>query len=84
MPRTLNAKAALDRYFLETRGRILEVAANLDRIAEGDGDSPDDHRLTQLRTAIDILCSDRPDKAAACQMAFSLTYEDSWKAPNSK
>ncbi len=84
MPRTLNAKAALDRHFLETRGRILEIAANLDRIAGGEGDSPNDHRLTQLQTAIDILRSNRPDKAAACQMAFSLSYEEAWNVPNAK
>jgi hypothetical protein len=84
MSRTLNAKAALDRYFLETRGKILEIAANLDRIAEGDGDSQSDHRVAQLHAAIDILRSDRPDKAAACQMAFSLDYEHDWDAPNAK
>lgn len=84
MPRTLTAQAALDRYFLETRGKILEVAANLDRIAEGDGDATTDRRYAQLRAAIDILQGDTSDKATACQMAFSLDYEAGWKAPNAK
>ena len=84
MPRTLNAQTALDRHFLETRGKILEIAANLDRIAEGTGDVSNDRRYAQLVAALDILRSDRADKAAACQMAFSLGYEDGWKAPNGK
>lgn len=84
MPRTLNAQTALDRHFLETRGKILEVAANLDRIAEGDGDVSTDRRIAQLTEALNILTSNRPDKATACQMAFSLSYEDGWKAPNGK
>ncbi|HPF40052.1 MAG TPA: hypothetical protein P5081_04365 [Phycisphaerae bacterium] len=84
MHRTLTSQAALDRHFLETRGRILEVAANLDRIAEGAGDAKGDRRYAQLAEALRILTSDRPDKAAACQMAFSLDYDDGWKAPNGK
>ncbi|MCB9853695.1 MAG: hypothetical protein H6819_11410 [Phycisphaerales bacterium] len=84
MPRTLNAQTALDRHFLETRGKILEIAANLDRIAEGAGDAKSDRRYAQLAKALNILTSDRPDKAAACQMAFSLSFEDGWKAPNAK
>jgi len=85
MSRTLDAQTALDRYFLETRCKIIEIAANMDRIAEGTGASvaQRDPRLAQIQEAIRILTSDAKDKAAACQLVFSQNYEDGWDAPNS-
>jgi len=74
------AAAALDGCFLETRGRILEVAANLDRI----GQSRDpaavsaDRRMAQLAAALAIVNDDQPDKVKRCQMAFSLPYDANW------
>jgi len=84
MPRTLNANVALDRYFLETRCKIIEIAANMDRIAEGSGaDSAQrDPRVAQIQEAIRILTSNAKDKAAACQLVFSQNYDDGWSAPN--
>ena len=84
MPRTLNANVALDRYFLETRCKIIEIAANMDRIAEGSGadSAKRDPRVARIQEAIRILTSDAKDKAAACQLVFSQNYDDGWNAPN--
>ena len=85
MSRTLDAQAALDRYFLETRCKIIEIAAHMDRIAEGNGakSAQADPRMARIHEAINVLTSDATNKAAACQMVFSLDYEDGWDAPNS-
>ncbi len=84
MSRTLDAQTALDRYFLESRCKIIEIAANMDRIAEGSGANAAqrDPRVTQIQEAIRILTSDAKDKAAACQLVFSQNYDDGWNAPN--
>ena len=73
----LTAAEALDGCFLEARCRIIEVAAALDRIDRGAGDVAADPRLAELRRAVAILLEDRPDRAEACQMVFSLSFEGS-------
>lgn len=84
MSRTLDAQTALDRYFLESRCKIIEIAANMDRIAEGSGANAAqrDPRVAQIEEAFRILTSDTKDKAAACQLVFSQNYDDGWNAPN--
>ena len=80
MKSTRTATAALDGCFLETRGKILEIAANLDRIAQASGIESlnADRRKNQMTTALEILLDDQPDKAKRCQMAFSLPFDASW------
>ena len=80
MKSTRTATAALDGCFLETRGKILEIAANLDRIAQGPGieSLSTDRRMKQMTAALAILMDDQPDKAMRCQMAFSLAYDAGW------
>lgn len=80
MPSKLSAPAALDRSFLETRCKILEIAANLDRIdsAEGADQARRDRRMAQVRAALAILLDDAPRRAERCQMAFSLPYDAAW------
>jgi hypothetical protein len=86
MPRILNAQTALDRHFLETRCKLIEIAANLDRIAEATGAdataTASDKRLSQIRAALDVIASKDADKAERCQMIFSQPYDQSWKTPN--
>ena len=80
MKPTRTATSALDGSFLETRCKIIEIAANLDRIAQSSG-APSlstDRRMSQLTTAIAILLDNKADKAKRCQMAFSLPYESGW------
>lgn len=80
MKSTRAAANALDGAFLETRGKILEVAANLDRVAQTSEPSAvsSDRRMTQLAAALAILTDNQPEKAKRCQMAFSLPYDATW------
>ena len=57
----------IDRYFLEHRAKVLDVAAFLDRVdrakpAGGPG-SRDDFRLRSLRAAIAVLLDGEPERA---------------------
>ena len=80
MKSTRTASSALDGSFLESRCKIIEIAANLDRIAQSSGAQAlaSDRRMSQLTAALAILIDDGADKAKRCQMAFSLPYEDGW------
>lgn len=80
MKSTRTAAAALDGCFLETRCKIIEIAANLDRIARANGAETmgADRRWSPLNAALAILLDDQADKAKRCQMAFSLPYETDW------
>ena len=83
---TLTAEAALDRYYLETRCKILEIAANLDRIDGGAGAVAvrSDPRLAKIHDAINALLDEKGGRAERCQMIFSLPYESKWVAPNAR
>ena len=79
-------RPALDRCCLETRCKNIEIAAALDRIDRGPGAvaPADASRLARIRTAIEVLLSDEPNRAERCQMAFSLPYDAAWTAPNAR
>jgi hypothetical protein len=71
----------LNRDFLETRSRILEIAAALDRIDRASshrGEAPD-RRLDQLRQAIEALLEPGPGRAETVQRLFSLDYDPHWQ-----
>lgn len=71
----------LDRDFLETRSRILELAAALDRLDRSSGrvkDAPD-RRLYQVRQAIEALLEPGPGRAETVQRLFSLEYDPDWQ-----
>ena len=77
----MTSPQVLNRYFLEMRCKVLEVAASLDRTdraggAAGDGSDP---RLVQLRRAIRVLLEDRPGRAERVQMIFSRDYDPEWR-----
>jgi hypothetical protein len=77
-----DAHAVLDREFLGTRSRILDVAAALDRIdraLERPG-SPPDRRLAQIRQALEALLEPGPGRAETIQRIFSLDYDPHWRA----
>jgi hypothetical protein len=79
-----DAAAVLDHDFLETRSRILEVAAALDRHDRAPGrvgDHPD-RRLAQLRQAIEALLEPGPGRAETVQRIFSLEYDPHWQGKN--
>jgi hypothetical protein len=68
----------LDRDFLETRCRILDLAAALDRAERASGENADG-RFEQLRDGIQTLLDERPDRAEAVQRLFSLEYDPKWR-----
>jgi len=74
----------LDRFFLDIRHRILDVAAGLDRIesAQHADLAKNDPRMNSLTKAIAILIDDQPDHTERIQMAFSDAYDPHWQ--NSK
>jgi hypothetical protein len=81
MVQTRDVTEVLNRDFLETRCRILEVAAALDRLdraAGHRGDAPD-RRLAQLRQAIEALLEPGPGRAETVQRLFSLDYDPAWQ-----
>ena len=86
MRHQLTAEAALDRYFLETRCKLIEIAATMDRIQRGKGSATikNDPRLAQIRSALDILRAEAPQRAQQCQMAFSLPHDETWSPPNAR
>lgn len=85
----LTAKTALDRYYLETRCKLIEIAANLDRIDRGtDADAAAaDPRLRLIREGVALLYRDEErsaNRAERMQKLFSQEYEQNWSAPNAK
>ena len=81
MPSSRDAVEVLDRDFLETRSRILEIAAALDRLdrAPGRVGQATDRRMAQLRQALEALLEPGPGRAEAVQRIFSLDYDPHWQ-----
>ena len=82
MPTTRDVAEVLNRDFLETRSKILELAAALDRIDRAPSRSlehPPDRRLAQLRQAIEALLEPGPGRAETVQRLFSLEYDPDWR-----
>jgi hypothetical protein len=79
----LPAGEALDRYFLEARSKLLDLAAILDRINRGISPAgvDNDSRLESIRRALDVLLDDSGGRAERIQKIFSLEYDPSWEKP---
>jgi hypothetical protein len=79
----LPAKESLDRYFLEARSKLLDLAAILDRIGRGSNASAvdDDSRLRRIREALEVLHDQSGGRAERIQRIFSLDYDPSWQRP---
>ena len=76
----LNSQQVLDREYLEIRGKILELAASLDRLQRAEGCVNDDRRVALIQQGLQILLEDAPpSKASQIQMLFSRVYEDDWR-----
>ena len=62
----------IDEYFIETRHRVIEIAAYLDRLDRaGDPATESDFRSRALREAIAVLCDGSFPRADRIQMIFS-------------
>jgi hypothetical protein len=73
-----SADAVFERHFLETRCKLLEVAANLDRVDRAEGGGTADPRRHTIDEAIRILLSKAPDRAERMQLLFSREYDPHW------
>ena len=76
----MTRQQVLDLYFMETRCKLIEVAAFLDRVERGTGEA--DFRLAALQKAIGQLDQCHPNRAESVLIAFSdPTLEPIAKAP---
>ncbi len=80
------AQTILDESYLETRAKLLEVAATLDRIdrarhagAQLELAADASVRREQLISAIRILLNDAPRRAEDIQQLFSRHYDPQWR-----
>jgi len=79
MPPSLVAAEILDREFLTTRSRLIDLAAALDRLDRANGSVADDPRMAQIRRSLEILADEAPDRAEQLQRLFSLPYREDWR-----
>lgn len=73
LPSALTAHQVLDAYFLETRCKLIEIAANLDRMDRAPGleELRGDHRLRFIAQALEILASAEPNRAERIERLYS-------------
>ncbi len=69
MIRAMTKSQVLDRYFLDARHKLVDLAAFLDRVDRAGG--PADFRLKSFRAALAQLDGRRKHKAKAVLLAFS-------------
>jgi hypothetical protein len=79
----LAADQALERYFLEARCKLLDLAAILDRIGRGQNpaQAEQDARVQRIRQALDVLHDSNGSRAERIQQFFSLPYDTAWEKP---
>ncbi len=54
----------VDRYFLEHRAKLIDVAAFLDRLDRTrEAGAPDDYRVAALRKALGVVAGSGPERA---------------------
>ncbi len=77
------AAKTLDTYFLEARGKLLDLAAILDRIVRGQdaGQVDKDPRLEKIRQALAVLQEKKGGRAERIMHLFSLEYDPGWERP---
>ncbi|MGB1126609.1 MAG: hypothetical protein ACPG4Q_15520, partial [Phycisphaeraceae bacterium] len=63
----------VDRYFMEHRAKLLDVAAFLDRLdrSEAPADADDDFRVEALQRAIALLIDEKGERAKRVLELFS-------------
>lgn len=65
----MTRQQVLDRYFLDARCKLIEIAAFLDRVDRAGGDA--DFRLGAFRDALQRLAAAEPRRAEEVLLAFS-------------
>ena len=70
----------LDLYFMDSRAKLIDIAAFLDRVDRGTGEA--DFRLASFREALKQLAGDKPARTEAVLFSFSdPTVEPIGKSP---
>lgn len=68
----LSQQQLIDEFFMESRTKILDIAAFLDRLERSIDDSgKDDFRIQAMKKAIQELSSDEPGRVERALMIFS-------------
>jgi hypothetical protein len=67
----LDARQAVDLYFMEHRAKLLDIAAFLDRLDRAAAGATDDVRLRAMRQAIPLLIDGEGDRARRILELFS-------------
>jgi hypothetical protein len=80
MPAPLTAPEILGREFLETRSKILELAAAFDRLDRAEGSVEGDPQTARLREALTAVIEGTEDRAERVQMIFSRPYDENWQS----
>jgi hypothetical protein len=75
-----SSREIMDREYLPTRAKILEVAAALDRVARAADGTFDDPRWSQLRAALELVLEQDDDRAEQVQLLFSRPYDAQWQS----
>jgi hypothetical protein len=72
--------------FLQTRAKILEVAAALDRLDRADESEAvsADSRMAQIRQAINVIQNENTNRAEQIQLLFSDSYDENWVHPGTR
>ncbi len=70
---TQTCQQVLDRYFLEHRAKLIDIAAFLDRVDRvgNRGDGTTDYRITALFDALDVLADGWANRAGRILAIFS-------------
>ena len=76
----MTATPILDRQFLIMRAKLLELAADFDRLERARELSQADPRLTQLEEAIATLRESGSRRAEKIQQIFSRDYDPQWRS----
>jgi len=79
MPIHQDSQEILDREFLPMRAKVLQLAADLDRIQRAAGDVSSDSRWKQIRQAIEEILRPHDNRAEQVQQIFSQPYDGQWQ-----
>ncbi len=74
-----SAKEVLSQEFLQTRAKILEIAAFYDRLDQAGAGELDQRQMSLLKKGCQILDDDEPEKAARVQLLFSREFDEKWR-----
>jgi hypothetical protein len=65
----MNRQQLIDLYFMDARSKLIDLAAFLDRVDRGDGES--DFRVDALKRALGELSKGEPQRAKQVLIALS-------------